>query len=230
MYSDMEERIKRRLALSKPVSFIRQRQYADTITEYFQACFPQRRTEVLTGGEQHGSSISVQVLYPLPQEPFYVVHTVRLLAATASTPACELWLLLPSTWPFQQASLIHLQEPAAWPLRLLGKLGEQVRAHRISLANGVSVPYCQAPEGAAGERAPAGVIMAQISGDLAAVKEKNHIVAELFMPVLVYKEEWELMKDMGTDALLESVIACNQGSFQLQLHRPNVADMEFILQ
>ena len=50
------------------------------------------------------------------------------------------------------------------------------------------------------------------------------------MPVLVYKEEWELMKDMGTDALLESVIACNQGSFQLQLHRPNVADMEFILQ
>ena len=46
---------------------------------------------------------------------------------------------------------------------------------------------------------------------------------ELLMPILIYKEEMELVDEIGIDELVEKILDHNGGSFLLDINRVNVA-------
>ncbi len=213
---------------------IKKSTYEADIGAFFRARFPQHQAAYIEN-QSKDTGISLQVLYPCAIEPFYIIHTIGMNHPSMVTKGqhqdiggAELWLMVTVSWPFSKFP-IKLDDTAAWPLRLLLCLAEFFHRYQVKVTNGwvlsqgeVAVPFLK-------QMPLSGVIMSQLSGELAAYTMQDGRKVELFMPILVYQEELSLLSDISTDDLVESVIACNNDSFQLQRQRPNVADMEFIL-
>ncbi len=212
---------------------VRHGEYGTQVQEYFHRLFPRRRGKLFSDMIGKPVVIDVEMLYPTVEEPFYLLHTMGMSAIPMHYPAGtfiregesygELYMILPADWPFGRCRDSSLTDPAAWPVWLLMELGRFPHVHQIWMSYGFMLPNTEACEPFSPMTNLSGVVIVQVEGDLGSLKMPDGTTVELFMPILLYKEEMELCDEIGVDAVVEEIVDSNKGSFSLDMNRINVA-------
>jgi hypothetical protein len=209
-------------------------EYASQIQTYFHDLFPQRQWMVFTDPIGSPLPITVEMLYPTVEEPFYLLHTMGMSAAPLHYPSelasnqenyCELSLILPSDWPFRNAAAPSLMDPAAWPIWLLMELGRFPHVHQIWISYGFILPNSENYCPFSSMTKMSGVVIVQFEGELGNVRMNDGTEIEFLMPIPAYKEELELCDTIGIDALIDDILETNDGSFLLNMSRKNIVPL-----
>lgn len=208
-------------------------EYGTAIRQYFQGLFPQRQSRVFLDTVGKPLPIHVAVLFPTEEEPFYLLHTIGMSAAPIrhmpepDVPGQgelygELCMMLPGTWPFgPDKDSLSLEDSAAWPIRLLMELGRFPHVHQLWMSYGFMLPNTENCDPFSPTTRLSGVVIVQFEGSLGEAAMADGTMVQLFLPVLVYKEEMELYDEIGPDELIERILQYNNDSFLLNIHRPN---------
>lgn len=209
------------------------RGYGPQVQSYFRNLFPHREWKVFSDSIGNPLPVDVEMLYPTIEEPFYLLHTIGMSAVPMHYPAgelprgketySELCMILPADWPFGKKRNISLDDSRAWPIWLLMELGRFPHMHQIWMSYGFALPNTEACEPFSPTTDLSGVIIVQFEGDLGELQMEDGTNIELLMPILIYKEEMELVDEIGIDELVEKILDHNGGSFLLDINRVNVA-------
>lgn len=211
------------------------REYGDEVRTHFYDLFPGRQRRLLADRPDASPlPVSIEILYPTADEPFYFVHTVGMSAAPMHYPSeadlpgaqetySELCLLLPADWPFADPYRTDLQERNAWPLRMLRDLAKFPHAHQLWMSYGFILPNSEQGEPFAGNTALCGALIVQFEGELGELRMHDGTAVQLLLPVLIYQEEMDAYDEWGADGLMERILEGTDDSFLLRLDRPNVA-------
>ena len=65
----------------------------------------------------------------------------------------------------------------------------------------------------------------QFEGELGELHMTDGAVVQILMPVLLYKDELDLYDEIGPDTLLDHILDCTDGSFMLNVKRPDTAKL-----
>lgn len=208
------------------------RDYGRQVQGYFHRLFPGRQWTTFGDLVQNPLPVDVEVLYPTVEEPFYLLHTMGMSAFPMQYPAgglvesgevySELCLMLPASWPFHHPAHIALHEEAAWPIWMLMELGRFPHVHHLWLSYGFVLPNGEQCEPFSLMTDLSGIVIVQFEGELGELTMEDGTAVNLLMPVLVYKEEMALCDTMGVDAVIDSIVDINNGSFLLDMKRPRI--------
>jgi len=211
-------------------------EYAEEVRQYFHTLFPHRQWTVFSDTLDNPLPVHVELLHPTVEEPFYLLHTIGMSAAPMHYPTGqnspedkeaygELCMLLPGNWPFDTKGdrCISVTDEAAWPIRLLMELGRFPHVHKLWMSYGFVLPNTENCDPFTKTTNLSGVLIVQFEGALGEMKAHDGTTIQILMPYLIYKEEIELYDEIGPDELIERILNCNEESFLLDIHRPNVA-------
>jgi hypothetical protein len=206
--------------------------YGQDAIRFYRNLFPNRQAVLVKAVQQNPLPITVQVLLPTADEPFYIFHTAGMSAAPMKnkweydqrfSPYAELCFLLPEDWPFANAATIQIEEPAAWPLRLLMELARFPHIHQTLMEYGFAMPNSEDFKPFAAETALSAVLIIQLDGTMGEMTAADGTIVPFYLPLLLYREELELYRQEGTEQLVESILRANGDSFLLHTDRLNVA-------
>ena len=206
--------------------------YGQETLQFYRKLFPNRLAILIKAIQQNPLPITVQVLLPTTDEPFYILHTAGMSAAPMKNtwdydqqfnPYAELCFLLPADWPFSNAGTIKIEEPAAWPLRLLMELARFPHIHQTLMEYGFAMPNSEDFKPFAVETALAAVLLIQLEGTMGEMTAADGTVVPFYLPLLLYREELDMYRQDGIDQLVEEILRINGDSFLLRTNRPNVA-------
>lgn len=208
--------------------------YNEQVKCYFRRLFPYRTHSVLRDGTRKPLPVDIGILYPTVEEPFYLIHTIGMSGAPMQYPGSaefdakkssygELYMMLPGNWPFSACNdVVDGDDPAAWPLHLLMELGRFPHVHKLWLSYGFVLPNTEFCEPFAPDTALSGLIIVQFDGELGEMKLADGTMLQLFMPILLYKEELDLYNTLGPDELIERILDRCDGSFLVDVKRTNI--------
>lgn len=186
--------------------------YASEVEARFEELFPGRESKVLHEIVSDLVHIDVHVMWPTPEQNFFVVYTTGMsdlpMTPDRGIPAeqrkdlelAELYLFLPGDWPLDPASLPP--ESAYWPIRILKFTARFPHQYHTWLNWGHTLP--NGPDYAPlDDSVGFGAIVLMGGGDapLGRLETKDGRRLSLLHLVPAYKEEIEYKLKYGMEAL-----------------------------
>ncbi len=221
--------------LTERVSLIH-REYTDEVQAHFQGLFPARQCVIIQDESDCPLPVDLAVMYPTEEEPFYLVYTLGMSAAPMKYPASpempegresygELCIMLPADWPIEKNGQIDVSAQHNWPLAMLRSLAKFPHVHQLWMSYGFVLPNSENGETFAPDTELSGVLIVQFEGELGELHMADGAVVQILMPVLLYKDELDLYDEIGPDTLLDHILDCTDGSFMLNVKRPDTATL-----
>ena len=194
MRIDIQQRPSRFFAMNDAGPMpLRHGEYGEQVQDYFHKLFPHREWKVFSDTTASPIPISVEMLYPTVEEPFYLLHTIGMSAVPMHYPAGrlemghevygELCMILPADWPFGKGKDVALTDAAAWPIWMLMELGRFPHVHQIWISYGFILPNTETCEPFSPMTDLSGVIIVQFEGELGALTMADGTTVELLMPI-----------------------------------------------
>lgn len=215
--------------------------YAEEITQYFEALFPNRESFVYHELISDLVHIDVNILRPTPEKNYYVLYTTGMsdlpmtlpdeLADREDLKYAEVFLFLPGDWDLGKTGDLNKDLPYSsyWPIQTLKFLARFPHEYKTWLAWGHTMPNGPAYAPLCDGLGFGGVVLDQLGGQLASLDTKDGAHISFLFAIPAYKEEIEYKLKYGMEALSKR-FAEQELPMVLDVHRPNFcADFKEVL-